>query len=164
MYRNIIFILFFYCLLAGCLPSSYYQKEVAVPGSDWDYNYKPVFSFDITDTTAAYRTFFLIQHTQAYPFSNLWLLVYIKKPGDSVAQRERLNIPLAEANGKWLGRSVGEIWEQRLQMDLGDSVVFNKKGTYQISLEQNMRINPLPEILHVGLRVEKYGHRNVKKQ
>jgi gliding motility-associated lipoprotein GldH len=83
--------------------------------------------------------------------------VYIKTPGDSVIKKERVNIILAEATGKWLGRGMGEIWEQRMQLNLGDSINFYRKGTYEISLEQNMRINPLPDILHVGLRVEKIG-------
>jgi len=90
----------------------------------------------------------------------LWLWVYIKAPGDSTSKKERINIPLAEATGKWLGRGMGEIWEQRMPIDLGDSIKFNKQGTYEISLEQNMRINPLPEILHVGFRLEKAGIRH----
>ena len=150
-----LFTLGLLCCLTGCLPSPYYQKEEAVPGNAWAYNFKPSFSFDITDTIAAYKPYFLIQHTQAYPYNNLWVWLYIKTPGDSVIKKQRVNIPLAEATGKWLGRGMGEIWEQRMPLNLSDSVKFNHKGTYILSMEQNMRINPLPEILHVGLRVEK---------
>jgi hypothetical protein len=32
---------------------------------------------------------------------------------------------------------------------------FNKPGVYELMFEQNMRMNPLPEILQVGLRLEK---------
>ena len=54
---------------------------------------------------------------------------------------------------------MGEIYEQRIPVSFGDSVSFNKKGSYQVSMEQNMRINPLPEIMNVGLRLEKFGVR-----
>jgi len=153
-HRVFYFLLFTFCL-AGCLPAPYYQKEEAVPQNAWNYTFKPKFSIDITDTVSHYQPYFLIQHTQAYPYNNLWMWLYIKTPGDSIIRKERINIPLAEATGRWMGRGMGEMWEQRVAMDLGDSVKFNKKGTYEISLEQNMRINPLPEILHVGLRLEK---------
>jgi len=148
-----------FALLTGCMPSPFFQKEEAMPKNEWAYNFKPTFTFDITDTTANYKASFIIQHTQAYPYSNIWMWVYIKSPGDSLPKKERINITLAEASGKWLGRGMGEIWEQRMPLDLGDSIKFIRQGTYQISLEQNMRINPLPDILHVGLRIEKTGQR-----
>jgi hypothetical protein len=50
---------------------------------------------------------------------------------------------------------MGEIYEQRMPISLGDSVNLSRPGTYEVTLEQNMRINPLPDVLHVGLRVEK---------
>jgi gliding motility-associated lipoprotein GldH len=154
MSRSLIAIVVVLCLITGCLPSPYFQKQEPVPQDAWSYNFKPVFTFDITDTNATYQPSFIIRHTQAYPYSNLWLWLYIKVPGDSVIKKERVNVPLAESNGKWLGRGMGEIYEQRVRIQI-DSVKFNKAGTYHITIEQNMRINPLPEVLNVGIRMEK---------
>jgi gliding motility-associated lipoprotein GldH len=165
MYRNIIAIFFFSCLLmAGCTSSPYYQQEAPVPQNAWNYDFKPTFKFDITDTTSLYNIFFLIRHTEAYRYSNIWIWIYTKRPGDSVFQKSRINIPLAEASGQWLGRGMGEIWEQRLPISLADPLMLKRKGTYEIRLEQNMRVNPLPDVLHVGLRVEKAGQRNFSAQ
>ena len=161
-YFILITILFFTCFLAGCLPSPYYQRVETIPNATWLYNYKPSFSLDVDDTTTNYQTYFIIRHTQAYPFNNIWLLLSLKKPGDSVIKKQRVNIVLAEPSGKWMGRGRDEIWEQRMYIKLNDSMVFNKIGTYQVLLEQNMRINPLPEVLNVGLRVEKAGVRVIK--
>lgn len=143
------------CILPGCLPAPYFQKEEAIPQNVWAYSFKPSFTFDITDSTVSYKPSFLIRHSQAYPYSNLWVLLYIKMPGDSIIKKERVNIVLAEPTGKWLGRGMGEIYEQRLPLNLGDSIQFNRTGTYQVSIEQNMRINPLPEVMNVGLCIEK---------
>jgi gliding motility-associated lipoprotein GldH len=158
---SIASVLFFFCfyIFAGCMPAPFFQKEEAVPQYAWSYTFKPTFTFDITDTNAAYQPFFIIRHSQAYPYSNLWMWLYIKMPGDSTARKERINIVLAEPSGKWLGRGMGEIYEQRVPMSFGDSVSFTRKGTYQVSMEQNMRINPLPEVMNVGLRLEKYSPR-----
>jgi gliding motility-associated lipoprotein GldH len=147
--------------LSSCIKSPYYQKEYSMPQNAWQYNFKPSFKFDITDTNAAYNLFFTIRHTEAYPFSNVWVWIYTRQPGDSTFQKSRIEIPLAEPSGKWMGRGTGEIWEQRLALTAGDkAMILKKTGTYEIRMEQNMRINPLPEILQVGLRVEKQNRNN----
>lgn len=146
--------------LQGCLPAPYYHKEEAIPKNAWTYNFKPSFTFEITDTVSAYQPYFLIRHTQAYPYCNIWVWVHVTMPGDTVVKKERVNITLAEPTGKWLGRGMGEIYDQQMPINLGDSLRFRKPGTYKIALEQNMRINPLPDVLHVGLRVEKLPIRN----
>lgn len=144
--------LFFY----GCVSSPYYQKEYSIQGNGWDNNFSPSFKFDITDTSVPYKMQFLIRHTEAYPFGNIWLIANVKKPGDTVFEKTRVEIPLAEPTGKWLGRGMGEVWEQRMPLSLqSNDTLFTTPGTWEIQLEQNMRVNPLPEVLQVGLRVEK---------
>ena len=68
--------------MCGCLPAPFFQKEVSVPQYSWNYTFKPSFTFDIQDTAAAYRPFFVIRHTQEYPYSNIWVLLHIKAPGN----------------------------------------------------------------------------------
>ncbi len=149
----------------SCVSSPHYQKEYAIPQNEWKYDYRPSFKFDITDTNARYNLYFLIRHTETYPNSNIWIWVYTKKPGDSTFEKTRLEIPLAEPSGKWMGRGMGTIWEQRLPISNdGDTVMLRKKGTWEIRLEQNMRVNPLPEVLQVGLRVEKHPLRTFNGQ
>jgi gliding motility-associated lipoprotein GldH len=155
IFSGLLFILFI--SFAGCLPAPYFQKQEAIPQYAWNYNFKPKFTFDITDSTAAYQPWLLIRHTQAFPYSNIWLWVYVKSPGDSLPRKERVNIILAESTGKWLGRGMGEIYEQRLKINFSDSIKFKRKGTYTVSMEQNMRVNPLPEVLNIGFRLDKKG-------
>jgi gliding motility-associated lipoprotein GldH len=115
---------------------------------------------EIKDTAALYHLYFIVRHTEAYPFSNIWMSIYTKHPGDSTFDRSRIEIPLAETSGKWLGRGMGEIWEQRMPITRNDNpMVFKKPGVYEIRFGQDMRVNPLTEILQVGLRVEKVGYR-----
>ena len=157
MPRSIASVILLCCFLGGCLPSPYFQKQESIPQNQWNYNFRPTFKFEVTDSTARYQPYFIIQHTQAYPYSNLWMWLYIKAPGDKSGKKERVNIMMADPTGKWKGRGIGAVYEERVYLDLGDSVRFNRNGLYEISLEQNMRVNPLPEVLHVGLRVEKIG-------
>ena len=141
--------------IASCLQSPVYQAHEGIPKTAWAYTYKPAFEFDIADTAARYGAYFLMRHTDAYPFSNLWLWVETTAPGDSTPQRVRLEVPLAEKNGRWLGRGTGSIWEHRAPLTPNGTMRFPKAGRYTVSFEQAMRTNPLPEVLQVGLRVEK---------
>jgi len=144
----------------GCMESPYFQKDVTIPGYQWQYSYQPIFKVDVKDTAASYNLYFIVRHTEAYPFSNIWMWIYTKEPGDTAFKKSRIEIPLAEKSGKWLGRGMGEIWEQRMPITRNDApMIFTKPGTYEIKFEQNMRVNPLPEILQVGLRVENKGRR-----
>ena len=152
-----IILLALFAALSGCLPSPYFQRVETIPGDSWDYKFKPVFEVDIPDSVSDFRPYLIIRHTQGYPFSNIWLVMHIKGPGDTTARKERVNVMLAEASGKWMGRGMGEVWEQRMYLKMEDTTLFRKKGTWQISLEQNMRVNPLPEILNIGFRLERTG-------
>lgn len=154
--HKILFPFLLVLLLSSCLSSPYYQKEYTVPGNKWGYEYQPSFKFEVTDTTALYNLQFLVRHTDAYPYSNIWLMIYTKKPGDTVFEKTRIEIPLAEPSGKWLGRGMGELWEHRMPISHeGDTVMLRKKGMWEIKFSHDMRMNPLPEVLQVGLRVQK---------
>lgn len=147
-------------LLNGCMPSPYYQKTYPLPKNEWRYDNKLSFRFEIEDTSAMHNLYFIIRHTDAYPYSNIWLWIFTKQPGDTSFSKSRIEIPLAESSGKWLGRGMGEIWEQRMPLTQDDkSLIFTKPGVYEVQLEQDMRINPLPEILQAGLRVANAGHK-----
>src|ERR1051325_1586329 len=85
------------CLLAACRPSPQYQDHVTIPKYAWTYDFRPTFSFNITDTQAAYQLFFLIRHTDAYPYNNIWLMMDTKGPGDSTfTTHSRVELPLAD--------------------------------------------------------------------
>lgn len=155
------------CFLAACQPSPKYQKHVTIPSGGWQYAFQPEFKIQIQDTNAAYQMFFLIRHTNAYPYSNIWLRLKTRQPGDSSFQQQRFEVTLAaptavlpdgSLSGGWLGRGMGEIWEQRMALnDVQHPVYFPKSGEYVFKLSQDMRVNPLPEVIQVGLRVEKIG-------
>jgi gliding motility-associated lipoprotein GldH len=163
-------------LLSGCVQSPYYQKSFEMPGNKWSHSFAPSFDLEIVDTSVYYNMHFIIRHTNNYAYSNIWLNVLVKEPGDSVFSKTRLEIPLAEPQGKWLGNGMGEIFEQRRMIILDHNAIpitddliaisesslpnlFRKKGRYTIQLQQNMRDNVLSDILHVGLRIEKSTNR-----
>jgi gliding motility-associated lipoprotein GldH len=87
-----------------------------------------------------------------YPFSNLYLFITTTAPsGDFV--KDTVDVILADEKGKWKGRGLGDIWD--LQQLYKQNVRFAQRGTYHFEYVQAMRMEKLPFILDVGLRVEK---------
>ena len=156
IYLLTIGILFLGVAMQSCTHIDMYQKQVALNHNIWDHKEKASFEFNIEDTAANYQLYFLIRHTDAYPFSNIWLSITTQLPGEKLGAESKVEIPLADKNGKWLGRGMGEIHEQLMPLSgTSGHTKFTKKGMYKITFQQIMRENPLPEILQVGLRVEK---------
>lgn len=145
--------------LCSCFKSNVFEKNQSIPNNAWKNSYKPSFEFEISDTSTQYRIYLTIRHTDAYPFSNLWLNISTTMPGDSHAQQIRTEIPLSQEDGKWLGRMHDEICTQQLSLTKNGTVRFDKLGRYKIKLEQIMRQNPLPEVMSVGIRLEKIEKR-----
>ena len=141
---------------SGCISSDSYEKNIAIPSLQWQAKYTPTYRFQISDTTDSYSLFLLLRHTDNYPFANIWLHVFLKEPGNTNATKQVIEVPLAQADGKWLARKFHEIIEHKMPLHAnGSPIHFTKTGTYEISIEQIMRVNPLPEIMSVGIRLEK---------
>lgn len=143
-------------VMSSCgMQTAYYQKQVQVPGAKWPAKFMPDFKIEIKDTNAAYYSFFIFRHDEAYPNSNIWIRLKIKAPGEKTfTDGPKLEVPLADASGVWLGRGMGGIWEHKVFMDPRAMPKFTKPGTYEIKIEQLMRVDPLPSVLNVGLTVE----------
>jgi gliding motility-associated lipoprotein GldH len=143
--------------IASCSrPAPQYQDHYNIPGGAWSSAFRPEFKFNIADTAAAYQLFLLIRHTDAYPFSNIWINMDSRGPKDTSFRKLRVEVPLAAVSGQWLGRGMGEIWEQRVAINsLQNPAFFPHSGTYTVRLTQDMRRDPLPEVLTIGYRIEK---------
>ncbi|SFD33321.1 gliding motility-associated lipoprotein GldH [Chitinophaga sp. CF118] len=149
---------------ASCQPMKMdtYEKNLEIPGHQWSYSHKPVFEVTLQpqDTAYVYNIYVNVRHKDSYPYSNIWLVVNTQFPeGQPIPQR--VELPLADMSGKWLGSGLDDIYEH--QIPIQQRAILNKPGTYRFTFEQNMRQNPLPDIMNVGLRIEKAGLRQNEK-
>jgi gliding motility-associated lipoprotein GldH len=149
--------LILFCLCtASCIRSNVYEKNVTMPYNKWHDTYNPIFSFDITDTQSFYNMYLTMRHTDAYRYANIWLNIKTTQPKEQVSSTVKVEVPLAQADGKWLSRGMNEIREAKMLLNPdGKPIRFTKKGIYKIQLSQIMRLNPLPEVMSIGIRLEK---------
>jgi gliding motility-associated lipoprotein GldH len=129
-----------------------YEKNIQIPDDAWDYNFHPSFDVNITDTSSLYNIYVTIRHTDAYRFSNIWLLITTKYPGENPVTN-RVELPLADPQGNWLGTGMDDIFFHRILIQ--QNAIFDKTGVYHFSFEQDMRQDPLLNMMSAGLRIEK---------
>lgn len=121
------------------------------------------FTFKVEDTTHAYNFIYLFRNTLDYPYYNLYVKYELKDSTGNVLAEDMQEVYLFNhKSGKpggeeryFTGKSLGGIYDHAYPALM--KVHFRQEGTYTLSLSQYMRKpNPLPEILSVGLRVNKY--------
>ena len=130
-----------------------FEKNITIPKHAWESRFKPELQFEIKDTSASYRIFFVIRHTDAYEYENIWVNLTSTSPGDTVSVSQKFEFKLA-THDKWTGSGMDDIFIHRIQL-YRQPVKFKNKGLYKVGLEQLMRDDPLEHIMNVGLRVEK---------
>lgn len=146
------FIALFSGLLYSCTTIDLYEKTAAIPGHAWKSNFRPSFDFNIKDTSSSYTVFLVLRHNEKYNFSNIYLNLYIKGPGQDSAQKIQRDLILATNEKGWLGSGMDDIYEHRIPLTDAQTL---KGGDYTFTLEQIMREDPLQNVLNAGIRLEK---------
>lgn len=145
-----LLLLLFITPFYSCDHNRVYEKNIPIEKYIWDSRIIPEFKVNIADTSRRYNIYVNIRHADMYPFQNIWLIVKTHFPDTAISQR--IEITLAREDGKWYGEGLGDIWDFRALIQ--ENAFFRQPGTYIFSLEQNMREDPLPGIMAVGLRIE----------
>ena len=145
-------ILFFMFFLSSCDPKRVFEKDEEIKNSIWNKEAKVHFEINISDTISAHNFYVNVRNADGYPYSNIYMFITTVFP-DKKFSRDTLECILADESGKWLGSGLGDIWDNQILFKKG--VRFPVQGTYRFTLEQAMRVDNLPMIMDVGLRIEK---------
>lgn len=137
----------------SCKTVDIFERNVPIPGHQWDHAFTPVISFNITDTVSLYNIYVTIRHTYAYNFNNIWLNLSFQLPGDSLKE-QKVDILLADNNKGWLGTGMDDLFEVR-SLITPQPFRFKNSGESTFTIEQIMRENPLKHVMNAGIRVEK---------
>ena len=139
-------------LLTSCKQLDVFEKDTAIPRYEWQSGFTAKGSFTIPDTVNLYNIYVVLRHTDAYKYNNIWLNIGVQNPGDSM-RYQKINLPLGNDATGWEGTGMNDIWEVRSLLN-SEPKRFRQVGTYNFSITQIMRDNPLLHIMSVGLRLE----------
>lgn len=151
---SVLYLIPFTLYLSSCtLTTGVFEKNIAIPKQQWESNFKPEINFTIKDTNSLYNIYFVLRHTEAYGFNNIWIKANVLVPGDPAIKSQQYDLTLATNDKGWLGTAMDDIYETRVLIQ--PETKFTKAGDYHFSIQHLMREDPLKHILNVGIRVEK---------
>ncbi|MGB0429568.1 MAG: gliding motility lipoprotein GldH [Bacteroidia bacterium] len=147
-----LFSAFALVLLASCSAGLLYEKYLEIDNKGWKYVEPITFEVEVDDIGKAYDIYVNLRHTNDYPYSNLWLMLYTYPPDEGDVTQQRMELKLAQPDGKWLGNGLGTNITHEIRVR--QKFVFPTKGTFAFTLQHDMREQIVPAVSHVGLRVQ----------
>ena len=146
-------------LFSACDENRVYEKNNDFQNRYWVVNEKPAFEFDIAEDQYNYNLYCDIRNTVSFPYSRLFFNYQLEDSAGVVLQKKLTEKTLFDPKtGKPFGSSgLGDIYDHRVT--ILSNYHFPYKGKYRVRFEQYMRLDTLPGVLAVGLRVEKRTER-----
>jgi gliding motility-associated lipoprotein GldH len=138
--------------LTSCDDTRMFEENQEIPGGDWDITERVSFDFEVPDTTTFYNFYFNVRNTDDYPFSNLYVFSHIEFPNGKTGT-DTIELPLTRPDGSWTGNGQGDIHD--CQLIFRKNVRFPVEGKYHMEVEQAMRMEKLPGINDIGIRIER---------
>ena len=138
-------------LIAGCEPSPIVDTNVNMRENNWTYPNKLTAITEVTDSLSATDVYFKLRITADYRYSNIFILFTLQAPDGKKTVR-RYGYKIAAADGQWLGKGSANLYTYKLP--LLTNFRFPTRGAYQLTVEQNMRDNPLTGVSDGGILVE----------
>lgn len=136
--------------LTACGPSYVFNESHNIADAGWAYKDTLDFAFEIADTTELYDLEIVVEHATDFPYQNLYTLISTRFPSGQRLQKQ-LSLELADKTGIWAGDCGSKTC--KLTIPIQQGAYFNEVGPYVITLEQFMRVNPLPGVKKIGLQV-----------
>ncbi len=148
----LIVIIGFLFLITGCDDKRIFEENTDIPDNNWNINNKVKFDVSIKDPSTAANFYVNVRNADGYPYSNLFLFIKTTFPNGKFST-DTLECMLADEQGKWLGKGLGDIYDN--QIPFKRNVRFPLAGIYTFEIQHGMRSDNIPLIMDVGLRVEK---------
>jgi len=141
-------------LLAGCSdPHRLLEENTKLPARHWTIQDTLRYHVRIYDIAPVYQLDYQVRNTLEYPYSRLFVFYSLTdSTGRLVAKNTVAHHLFHSKTGKPHGSSgLGDLYDHRLP--LIDSLRFERNGKYTISLIHQMRVDTLPGLAAVGVRL-----------
>src|SRR5260221_8412187 len=141
-------------LLIGCYSRRVFEDNFEFRDRTWKITEPVQFEFQIADTSNKYRLLMNIRNSLDYPYARIFVNYDLLRQDSSLNKRMVAEYLFDQKTGKPFGTSgIGDIYDH--QFSILKNYSFKKAGVYKIRLNQFMRMDTIPGILAVGIRVEK---------
>ena len=145
-------------LVTSCDQKAVFDEYKSV-STAWNKEDVVHFKVNAPDSINPYNLFVNVRNTNAYKYSNLYLIVEMNFPHGK-RLTDTLEYKMTERNGAWLGEGLSVVKDNKLWYKEG--VIFNESGTYNVKIQHAMRssgevngVVNLEGLTDVGFRIEK---------
>ncbi|MBP2833370.1 gliding motility lipoprotein GldH [Aquimarina sp. U1-2] len=155
--KGSILVILLSLVIIACDDKQVFDEYKTVSGT-WEIDEEINFTLPELDTLTQYDLYINVRNTNAYRYSNLYIISQMKFPNGKVVT-DTLEYDMAAPDGEWLGTGFSDLKESKLWYK--ENVSFTEQGTYTISLQHAMRKNgevngiyALEGITDIGFRIE----------
>lgn len=134
--------------LSACHQGLVYEKYLEIDNNSWEYESPVTFEIDVENINKKYDLYVNLRHSNDYPYSNIWLMLF-SLPPDGQPTQQRIELKLARPDGSWIAKGNGGTITHEVRVRQG--MKFDKPGTYTYTLQHDMRINQVPAVSYVGI-------------
>src|SRR5690606_15399166 len=128
-----------------------YEESRDLENRCWSADSIFAYQFDAGDSAQAVDLFFTVRNTPAYPFYNLYVKYRLLDSAFTAIDSGMAHVNLFEPKtGEPYGSGVGGIFSHIFPLS---SNVKLSPGKYRLELEQNMRLDSIPGIVSIGVRI-----------
>ncbi|MGB5929744.1 MAG: gliding motility lipoprotein GldH [Cyclobacteriaceae bacterium] len=138
---------------AGCEENRVYENNVDLPDRNWAEDSVLTFTFEVKEA-GSYDFYYNLRNTLSYPKYNLYLTYSLEDSTGQKLSSELHEMTLFDPKtGEPRGNGLGDIFTHRIKALEGYNLP--GPGSYTFRVRQYMRYDTLPEVVSVGIRVEK---------
>ncbi|MCD8296678.1 MAG: gliding motility lipoprotein GldH [Prevotella sp.] len=138
-------------LLSSCDESTVYDSYTHTSVSGWEKNEQLCFDIPHAEKTGTYSIGIGLRATDAFPFTNLSLVIEQKILPSGKTITDTLNCALTDVNGNILGKGVGCY---QYDFSLKD-IHLNKNDSLHIVIRHAMKRDILPGVSDIGLKLSR---------
>lgn len=135
----------------ACGPDHLFREIQKTDQESWSYDAPLHFKTTITDTSALYDVFIILDHLKSYPFENLYLR--INQQAGQESQTDTLTLDIMSKDGYYKGKCDEESCEMKAL--IFDHIRYVQPGPLNFTVEQFTRNKSLEGIKAVGLEIRK---------
>ena len=140
-------------MFTSCRHINVREKTITLPKHQWQRSYNAFIDLDVADS-GQHFIYFVVRHSEKFGYTHLPVRITIqdtaKNSGPFV--KMRLNAPLVRADDGWAGSNMDDLYYRRIRIT---TPVLLKQGRYRFTLQHEMKEDPLPNILDVGVAIDK---------
>ena len=152
-YIKIISVIIFAIFAASCNKNRVYEVHLDnFPSFRWDTTNIAEYSPEIADKESTYKLFVAFRHVAGFQMKTVKVNLEITSPAGEKTSKDYI-LSLFDNQNNSLSECAGDFCD--LETLIEPNFKFTETGKYQFKIKQLTEINPLPNVMEVGLIIDK---------